>query len=115
MLDHDNLFTKLMTSNSCLVIDKPFVTACFEIRRISFSVISHSMLNEISYAQPWLFTCNKLIYIRKFFLFPDSLWSLTHTVFGVLSVFIQALPEWVLTIIYDLIYSGSSSFFRNFL
>ena len=41
-LDHYNLFTKLMTSNNCLVVDKliTFITACFEIRRISFSVIS---------------------------------------------------------------------------
>ena len=33
-LDHDNLFTELMTSNNCLVIDKliPFITACFKIR-----------------------------------------------------------------------------------
>ena len=41
-LDHDNLFTELMTSNNCLVIDKriPFITACFKIRRILFSDIS---------------------------------------------------------------------------
>ena len=38
-LDHDNLF---MTGNNCLVIVKlaPYITACFEIRRISLSVIS---------------------------------------------------------------------------
>ena len=41
-LDHDNLITKLITSHNCLVIDKliPFITACFEIRRTSFSIIS---------------------------------------------------------------------------
>ena len=39
--DHDNFFTNLMISSNCLVIDKlmPFITACFEIRQISFSVI----------------------------------------------------------------------------
>ena len=41
-LDYDNLFTKRMTNNNCLIVDKliPFITACFEIRRISFIVIS---------------------------------------------------------------------------
>ena len=41
-IDHDNLFMKLITGNNCLVIDKlmVFIITCFEIRRISFSVIS---------------------------------------------------------------------------
>ena len=40
--DHNNLFMKIMTGTNCLVIDKvnSFITACFEIRRISFNVIS---------------------------------------------------------------------------